>query len=52
MHAIGKPLLDRERERKEKVFAISVAKLMSMKRRWNNIRSHSLQTLRKFYSDR
>ena len=30
---------------------ISVAELMSKKSRRNMIRSHSLQTLRKFYSD-
>ena len=39
-----------ERERKREGFATSAAESMSKKSRRNNIRSHSLQTLRKFYS--
>ena len=39
---------EREREKKEREgFVISVVGSMSKKRRRNNIRSHSLQTLRK-----
>ena len=46
----GKPLLDREREERQGS-VISVAESMSKKSRRNNIRSHSLQTHREFYSD-
>ena len=46
---IGKPWLDREREREGSV--ISVAESMSRKSRRNSIRSHSLQTHREFFSD-
>ena len=44
MHAIGKPLLDREKQKKGNLFVISVAKLMSKKSLRNSIRSYSLQT--------
>ena len=49
---IGKPLLDRDREReKSEGSVISVAESMSKKSRRNGIRSHSLQTHREFCSD-
>ena len=41
----------KEKKRKREGFVISVAWSMSKKSRRNNIRSHSLQTLRIFYSD-
>ena len=49
-HASGNRLLDRERKERE-VSVISVVKSMSKKNRRNSVRSHSLQTLRKFFSD-
>ena len=52
---IGKPIArqrERKRERVERGGSvISVVKSMSKKNRRNNIRSHSLQTHREFYSD-
>ena len=49
-HAIGKPLQDREREEREGS-VISVEESTSMKSRRNSIRSHSLQTHRKSFSE-
>ena len=45
---IGKPLA---RQRERKCFVISAAETMSKKSRRNSVRSHFLQTFRKFYSD-
>ena len=49
-HASGNRLLDRGRKEREGS-VISVVKSMSKKNRRNSVRSHSLQTLRKFFSD-
>ena len=49
-HASGNRLLHRERKEREGS-VISVVKSMSKKNRRNSVRSHSLQTLRKFFSD-
>ena len=49
---IGKPLLEREIEKKESEGSvISVAESVSKKTRRNSIWSHSLQTHREFFSD-
>ena len=51
-HASANRLLDRGREKKKREFSvISVAELKSKKSRRNSIRSHSLLTCRKFFSD-